>query len=442
MADLCTCCFPTTSTIQPDERPVRRSPCARGEPTLECVTLLDPATPDGAEHRSWREAQADLLLDWAARSVLSGDTVGYLTRRGDIDDAQGKPLWIGCRMAHCLGLGSLLGRSPDGDLSERTVHALRSQYRDAARGGWWADASRPGTGRKTAYGHAFVMLAGATCTVAGLAGGRALLDDACQTYATRFWDAEMSMPFESYAADWSDREAYRGGNAAMHSVEAFLAVFDATGDDAWLDRADAVAVRLMGTAEQFDWRVPEHYDERWDVIADYNIDEPRHQFRPFGVTPGHAFEWARLLLTLQATRPHADDLLPKAEALANTAWSDAWDTSIGGFVYTTDFSGTPIVRERFHWVACEAAGAAWALWRATGDSLWADRYATVVGFEQRHLIDPKAPGAWWHELDESNRPSERTWQGAPDAYHALQSMLFPSFGLTPGLARALTELHT
>lgn len=379
------------------------------------------------------------LLDWAARSINADGTVDYLTRDGDPDPSQGRPLWIGCRMAHCLALGSLLGRTYDGVLAERAVHALRTTYRDALRGGWWADASRPDTGRKQAYGHAFVMLAGATTTVAGVPGGRELLDDACATYLAHFWDDDTAMPFESYAVDWSDRERYRGGNAAMHSVEAFLAVHDATGDATWLDRAMEVVRRLTSISGAFGWRVPEHYDEHWNVDTDYNIDEPRHQFRPFGATPGHAFEWARLLLTLRAARGDGDDLLAVAQAMAQTAWADAWDERIGGFVYTTDFAGHPIVRERFHWVACEAAGAAWALWRATESPLWAQRYAEVIAFEQQHVLNPQTPGAWWHELDEHNAPVERTWPGAPDAYHALQSVLLPSLDLAPGLAQSLAR---
>ena len=51
-----------------------------------------------------------------------------------------------------------------------------------------------------------------------------------------------------------------------------------------------------------DWRIPEHYDAQWRAQPDYNLDQPRHAFRPYGATPGHAFEWSRLLLQLGASR--------------------------------------------------------------------------------------------------------------------------------------------
>ncbi len=42
---------------------------------------------------------------------------------------------------------------------------------------------------------------------------------------------------------FSKTEEYRGGNANMHAVEAFLIVYDVTHDKKWLDRAIRVASR-------------------------------------------------------------------------------------------------------------------------------------------------------------------------------------------------------
>lgn len=401
------------------------------------MTLLDPATPEGADHRAWLDAEADRLLRWAAGSAHPLGGFGWRDRSGGLDADRGRPLWIGCRMVHCLALGSILGREEDGAAADRGVQALLSAYRDAEHGGWFSDADRAGEGRKEAYGHAFVILAGASATVAGRPLGRELLDAAMATYLEHFWDDEARMPFESYAVDWGDREDYRGGNAAMHTVEAFLAAADATGDRAWLERAAAICARMLDAAEAQGWRMPEHFDGTWNVLPDYNKDAPRHPFRPYGATPGHAFEWSRLLLTLAAAYDVPDRFVSAAGVLAATARDDAWDSDGGGFVYTTDVSGAPVVRERFHWVACEAALAAWALWRATGDPLWSARYDEVVAFEQAHFVDAAVPGGWWHELSASNERVQLTWTGAPDVYHALQSVLLPPLPLAPGLAVAL-----
>lgn len=403
------------------------------------MNLLDAATPQGAAHQAWLHEESVRLLGWAEGAALPNGGFGYRDRSGDLDPDRGMPLWIGCRMVHCLSLGAAMGRTKDAELATAGVAALRTIYRDTEHGGWWSNAAEPGQGRKEAYGHAFVILAGASATVAGIPGGRELLDDACDTFLEHFWDTSDLMPFESYALDWSDLEEYRGGNASMHTVEAFLAAADATGDELWRERALAISLRIVGNARRFDWRIPEHYSPTWEVVADYNRDQPRHQFRPFGATPGHAFEWSRLLLTLRAAHHGTDELLAAACELTKRAWTDAWDPELGGLVYTTDMDGKPVVRERLHWVACEAAGAAWALWRASGKEQWAQMYDTIVAFNQAHFIDPLTPGAWQHELTDSNTPTELTWPGAPDVYHALQAVLLPPLPLAPGLAAALVR---
>ena len=402
------------------------------------MSLLDADTPEGTAYAAWRAAEAVRLLDWAVGSADPRGGFGWRRRDGRLDPDRGRPLWIGCRMVHCLSLGSMLGRPLDGEAATVGVQHLRTTYADTAHGGWLPDADSP-LGRKEAYGHAFVVLAASTATVAGLHGGADLLERALATVLERFWDDDAGMPVESWAADFTDLEDYRGGNAAMHLVEAFLAAADATGDPGWRDRATAVCERMLGASRELGWRVPEHFDARWRMRADYTRDDPRHPFRPYGVTPGHAFEWARLVLTLAACHDVPSWFGAAARELATTAWHDAWDEQSSGFVYTTDLVGTPVVRERFHWVACEALGAFWALARAGAGVVWSERYDVVVEHVRSTLVDDAVPGAWWHELDAGNHRVERTWTGAPDVYHALQAVLLPSYDLAPGLAVAVRE---
>jgi mannose/cellobiose epimerase-like protein (N-acyl-D-glucosamine 2-epimerase family) len=298
-----------------------------------------------------------------------------------------------------------------------------------------------GEGRKETYGHAFVVLAASSAAVVGRPGAADLLEQALDVVMTHFWDPGTRMPVDSFDRTFTEAEPYRGANAAMHLVEALLAAADATGASAWRERALEVAQRLVGHAQAHGWRLPEHYDAGWNELPDYNREDPRHQFRPYGVTPGHALEWARLLLTMEAGMgAEAPSWLgPAAVSLASRAVADGWDTQIGGFVYTTDVAGVPVVAERFHWVVCEAIGAAWALATATDDRVWAERYAQYWAFAQEHLVDPEQPGLWRHELDSANRPVARTWTDRPDVYHALQATLLPSLPLAPGLAVALAS---
>ena len=105
----------------------------------------------------------------------------------------------------------------------------------------------------------------------------------------------------------------------------------------------------------------------WRPLPEYNADQPRHPFRPFGITPGHGLEWSRLLLQIHAAlggRP--DWLVEAARGLFARAVDDGWEEP-GGFAYTTDLDGRPVVADRLHWPVTEAIGAAAALHETTGD---------------------------------------------------------------------------
>jgi len=197
-------------------------------------------------------------------------------------------------------------------------------------------------------------------------------------------------------------------------------------------------IRSRACARARGWRLPEHYDAALDPQLDYNADDPRHRFRPYGVTPGHALEWSRLLLHLHAALPDPPGWLPEAAAaLFDRATQDGWEES-GGFVYTTDHDGRPVVRERFHWVVAEGIGAAAALRAVTGDARYEAWYRRLWDFADLHLRD-RRHGGWHSELDEENRPAARTWLGKPDTYHAFQATLIPRLPLAPGMAAALRD---
>ena len=182
--------------------------------------------------------------------------------------------------------------------------------------------------------------------------------------------------------------------------------------------------------------MPEHYDEHWQILPDYNRDQPRHAFRPYGVTPGHGFEWARLLLHLGTRRPN-DAYLVAAQGLFDTALRDGWSEDKPGIAYTTDWDGVPVVRERFHWVLCEAIATAAVLADATGESRYDEWYARWWQLAEDRFIDLER-GGWVPELDEDGRRSKGTWSGKADWYHAVQATLIPRLPLTSSIAASVT----
>ncbi|MEE6286937.1 AGE family epimerase/isomerase [Georgenia sp. MJ173] len=394
-------------------------------------------------HARWLAAEADALLAFArAASVPEG--FGYLDAKGVVDPEQPVELWLTCRMTHSFALGTLLGVPGYGALTDHGVTALATHFRDGEHGGWFSavGAGGPRNDAKEAYAHAFVILAGASAAAAGRPGGRELLDESLRVSEAHFWREDEGAVLESWDRAFTTAEPYRGVNANMHTVEAYLAAADVTGEDVWLERAVRITRRVLdGYARENRWRIPEHFDESWQPLLDYNSADRAHQFRPFGATVGHWLEWARLALHARAAlvaRGMAPEewMLESARALFDRSVSEGWQVDgAPGFVYTVDFDGRPVVRERMHWVVCEAIGAAAALELVTGEAQYEQWYQRTWEYAAEHLIE--RPGAWRHELSPQNGPSATTWSGKPDIYHALQTALIARLPLSPALAPAL-----
>jgi mannose/cellobiose epimerase-like protein (N-acyl-D-glucosamine 2-epimerase family) len=385
----------------------------------------------------------DRLLGFAARSRLDDGGFGYLGADGDVLPGRPVETWIVARMTHVFGLARILGRPGAGELAGHGVAALAGgPLHDREHGGWRASTDDDG---KAAYVHAFVVLAGSTATAAGVPGGRALLDEALQVWQARFWDDEAGLAVEEWDRAWTTLDGYRGVNANMHGVEASLAAADALAadDPAVAGRLRAQALRttervVHGWARGHDWRLPEHFTSDWVPLPDYNRDRPADPFRPYGVTIGHLFEWARLALHVRAVVPDAPawlrtDAVELFEAAASRGWAaDGHD----GFPYTLDWGDRPVVGARMHWVLCEAVAAASVLGEVTGEP----RYRELARRWRRHgeerFADPST-GSWHHELTPMGEVGTGTWAGQPDAYHLAQMLLLDGRPVRGSVAAAL-----
>nr|WP_314616377.1 AGE family epimerase/isomerase [uncultured Pseudomonas sp.] len=392
----------------------------------------------------WLQAEGQRLLAFAKGSRVP---LGFaaLGSHGELPAAATAQTLITSRMTHSFALAHLRGEPACLALVEHGVAALHGPLHDARHGGWFATPFGAGDPRKAAYLHAFVALAASSAVVARADGAQGLLADAIRVIEAHFWSEEEGALRESFAADWQQPEAYRGANSNMHATEAFLALADVTGDSRWLERALRIAERIIQRhAADNDYRVIEHFDAHWQPLPDYNRDRPADPFRPYGTTPGHAFEWARLLLHLEAARhqaglPSPQWLLSSARGLFDSACRLAWNVDGGqGLVYTLGWDNQPLVRERLHWVHAEACAAAAALLRRTGEQPYALWYQRFWQFIDRHFIDRSA-GSWHHQLDPANQPAATLWAGKPDLYHAYQAVLLPGVALAPSLASALAR---
>jgi mannose/cellobiose epimerase-like protein (N-acyl-D-glucosamine 2-epimerase family) len=354
-------------------------------------------------------------------------------------------------MTHIFALGLLAGEAaapggPDlaglADLVGHGVRSLTADFHDARFGGWFSAVTPQGPvdAGKQAYGHAFVVLAASSAAASGAPGAHDLLNEALAVQDGRFWQEGPGLVVDAWDRTWSQMDPYRGINANMHTVEAYLAAGDVTGDERWHARAGRIAATVATWAGRNAWRIPEHFDAGWRPLLEHNRDRPAHPFQPYGATVGHGLEWARLLVAVDASlvSPPAG-LVEAAVELADRAVADGWSVDgPPGFVYTTDWDGVPVVRARMHWVVAEAICTAEALRRATGQERFVQMRDTWWRFADEYLVD-HVRGSWHHELDASNVPSGHTWPGKPDVYHAYQAALSSVVPTSPSFATALVR---
>jgi sulfoquinovose isomerase len=412
-----------------------------------------PATPNlptrwpDAEHRAWLAAEGTRLTAFGRASLVPGDGFGWLDRDGRLELNRPVATWITARMTHVYSLATLRGDPIGPSLVDHGLAALTGPLHDDEHGGWFE--GRADSDRKAAYTHAFVVLAASSAHLAMRPGAGDLLDQALSVVQQRFL-ADGGVTWESYDAAWASREAYRGANSAMHLVEALLAAADATEDDSWRARAlDIARESVHELAPDHAWLIPEHRALDGSVRLDFNTDRKDDPFRPYGATPGHSFEWARLFVSLEAALASAGQeapawLLSDAQELFATATrvglmpaiDDGGAGEVPGFVYTVDWSGQPVVSARFHWVLAEAICTAAVLYRRTGEPAYADAYAQWWDIARRYFIDLDG-GSWWHELAPDGHPAGATWPGKPDIYHAYQATLIPVQPPDGSLAGAL-----
>ena len=144
--------------------------------------------------------------------------------------------------------------------------------------------------------HAFVLLAASSALLAGEKNAETLLKDALELFDKRFWDEKQGLTYDTWNTEFTVLDDYRGLNANMHTVEAFLAVADAIKEEKYRIRAGRIIDHVIGWASANDWRIPEHFTKEWKADLDCNKECPADRFKPYGATPGHGIEWARLIV--------------------------------------------------------------------------------------------------------------------------------------------------
>ena len=351
-----------------------------------------------------------------------GGYINQLRDNGSIFDRMTKHLVGTCRFIYCFSLASMVCR--DDVYRDSAAHGLkflRNFHRQADGGyAWVLSGSEVTDGTYHCYGHAFVLLAAAGARKAGVNGADALLSDIWELLEQRFWEPGAQLYVDEIkGGDWTSIDGYRGQNANMHMCEAMLAAFEATGAMRFLDRAELLARRIcVDLAEPANGLIWEHYRTDWTHDWDYNKDDPRNLFRPFGYLPGHFAEWSKLLLILNRYRP-ADWLPEKAAFLFKSAMEAAWVSGTGAINYAFGPDGTILDTDQYYWVFSETFAAAALLALETSDDDYWRWYDQLWTYADRHFVDHKY-GGWYRILDSTGaRYSDEKSPAAKTDYHPL-----------------------
>ncbi|MCI5510609.1 MAG: AGE family epimerase/isomerase [Eubacterium sp.] len=401
---------------------------------------------DTQENRAFLKELRDDLLRFGHRFPSEQGGSYYLGDDGTPWKDRNRETWITCRMCHVYSIGSFLGHEGSEKLVDEALKGLKGELHDEEHGGWFAGRTAEDriVPNKQCYAHAFVILASCSALLAGREGAKELLKEALELYDLRFWNEEEGLACDTWNTEFTVLDDYRGINANMHTVEAFLAVADVTGNEIYRKRAGRIIERVIGWAEENAWRIPEHFTKEWQPDLECNKQQPDDPFKPYGATPGHGIEWARLIVqwalsTYKNTPEAAEKYINAAENLFNRAVADAWNVDgARGIVYTTDWEGKPVVHDRMHWTLAEAINTAAILYHLTQKTKYSDDYAEFMEYLDEEVLD-HVNGSWFHQLDQHNHLMGTVWPGKSDIYHALQATLIPYHTPEVSIALAVKE---
>ncbi|SDN35933.1 AGE family epimerase/isomerase [Afipia sp. GAS231] len=248
------------------------------------------------------------------------------------------------------------------------------------------------------YDHAFVLLALATVYALDRdAQVRAEIDALCY-----FLDTQLRSPnggfHEGLPASMPRRQ-----NPQMHLFEAMIAVFDATHEPVFQNRAgDFFALFLANLYDKQKQLLGEYFEEDWSRIE------------PVSIEPGHQAEWAWLLkgferITGCPTARFRGELL--ASALRYR------DEATGCLVDEGDTAGNVKRHTRRLWPQTEIAKA-WIAQAEAGEAGAADEALMALVRLERHYLCHPVAGGWYDQFDRDGNSLVATIP-ASSFYHVL-----------------------
>ncbi len=304
-----------------------------------------------------------------------------------------KRVRVQARQLYVFAHAHLLGYAAASDQLEPILDYLVSRAHNHARGGWVHLLAPDGAvvdARRDMYDQAFVLH--------GLAWAQAALGDEAVAGHIRatlsFVDSDLRHGPESGYHESDLRSLPRRQNPHMHWLEALLALYDVTGDDGVMARADAIVTlfhRHFFDAETH--TLGEYFTEDWQRASGADGDI---------VEPGHHFEWVWLLHKYERLGGR-HPVKQHARALYDFARAHGVDPAAGFAVDELNRSGQVVRSSRRCWPQTEALKA-----HITAARWWGadtvDQVAQLVDGLFDSYLDVSPAGGWQDQFDAQGRP--------------------------------------
>ncbi|MCG1008816.1 AGE family epimerase/isomerase [Salinicoccus sp. ID82-1] len=349
------------------------------------------------------------ILDFYYPACIDHDKGGYINgflNDGTINDTTTKHLVATNRYIYIFSIGAILG-GPDWCLesARHGIRFLKAHHMDHDNNGYFfeLDGTAVNDDRKMAYGHAFTLLASAIAYEAGIEEAKSILDNVYEVLETYFWDPEHALYKDEWDAGWNTVSSYRGQNPNMHLCEAMLTAYEATGEQKYLDRAytlaESVTQKLLERSGGMIW---ENYTPDWQPDFEFNKNNTKDEFRPYGFVPGHQLEWSKLLMWLDRHRSEPW-MLETSEDLFHKGWELGYDPKHGGILFALSPEREVIDDDKNYWVMAEAISAASLLAAKTDRTFYWDVYDQLCQYSSEYLMDHEH-GGWYKLLNRQNKP--------------------------------------
>ena len=335
-----------------------------------------------------------------------GGYINQLFDNGDIADYDTKHLVGTCRFIYNFSTCyNLFSESEYLDAARHGIDFLYNNHRrkDGSYS-WVMKKNIIEENTRHCYGMAFVLLAYAVACKNNIDK----IENQKKIYETfyflekYFFEEQFGLYIDVIDGDdFTKVDKYRGQNANMHLCEALICCFEATNDENFLNRAILISNKICNDLtykKDFIW---EHYDRNWKHDWEYNKNNPKHLFRPYGFLPGHFFEWSKLLMNIFRHKKE-NWLLDKAICLFNISIENSWDHKNDGVFYTFDRNKNILDTDKYYWVHAEMLAAAAGLYALEGNEKYINWYNKCWQYVISNLSDEKY-GGWFRVLNKENK---------------------------------------